>query len=70
MINQILQFHIDLKKGQTVKIITSLKDYKTYINRTDIVKQDGDILLIFRANGAKVAINCQYIVSCCVVERF
>ena len=68
MINQIIKFHKELQKGETVKIITSLPDYKTYINRTDVLKQEKDILLILRANGAKVAINCQYIVSCCVIE--
>ena len=68
MINQILQFHTDLKKGETVKIITSLPDYKTYINRTDVLKQDGDILIILRANGARVAINSHYIVSCCIIQ--
>lgn len=69
MINQIHQFHSELEKGQYVKIITSLDNYVTYVNRTDIIKANGHILKIFRANGAKVAINCQYVVACCVVKE-
>ena len=69
MINQIIAFHKDLQKGQTVKIITGLKDYVSYVNRTDILKQDGDILIVFRANGGKVAINCTFVVASCIVER-
>ena len=70
MINQIVEFHKNLNKGQTIKIITGLKDYVSYVNRTDILKQDGDVLLVFRANGAKVAINTNFVVMCCIVERF
>ena len=70
MINNITKFHKELKKGESVKIITALPEYNTYINRTDVIKTDGDILLIFRANGAKVAINTNYIVSICVIVRF
>ena len=69
MINQIIKFHKELKKGESVKIITGLKDYTSYVNRTDLIKQDGDVLEIYRANGAKVAINCQFVVGCCVIER-
>lgn len=68
MINQIISFHKDLEKGQHVKIVTGLKDYKTYVNRTDVLKQDGEILQVFRANGAKIAINTNFIVMCCVVD--
>ena len=70
MIKQIMKFHSELKKGETVKIITALPDYETYVNRTDLLKIENDALLIFRANGARVALNNRYIVSCCVVERF
>ena len=71
MINRIISFHSDLKKGQTIKIITLLDNYVTYITRTDILHKCNDsALLILRANGARVAINTNYIVSCCVIERF
>ena len=69
MINQIQAFHSTLKKGQTVKIITALDNYSTYVNRTDILKDDNGLLLIIRANGAKVILNCDYVVAACVVER-
>ena len=70
MINQIIKFHSDLNKGESIKIITCLDNYVTYINRTDLIKKaNDDVLLIFRANDAKVAINTNYIVSCCVVRR-
>jgi hypothetical protein len=70
MINQIISFHKELKKGESVKILTGLKDYVTYINRTDILKQDGNILIILRANGGRVAINTDFVISCCIIERF
>ena len=70
MINQLIKFHTDLEKGQTIKVITALKEYETYISRTDIIRKCNDsLLLILRANGAKVAINTDYIISCCVIER-
>jgi hypothetical protein len=70
MITQIIKFHQELKKGESVKIITILSDYETYVNKTDLLKIENRKLLIFRANGAKVALNNKYIVACCVVERF
>ena len=69
MINKIQEFHLGLKKGQTVKIITALDNYVTYVNRTDVLKDDDGLLLILRANGAKVILNCDYVVAACVVER-
>lgn len=69
MINSIIKFHGELEQGETVKIITCLKGYETYVNRTDLLKESGDILEIYRANGAKVAINTAFIISCCVIRR-
>ena len=69
MITQIVKFHQELEKGQSVKIITTISDYQSYVNRTDLLRIEGRKLLIFRANGAKVALNNRYIVACCVVER-
>ena len=68
MINQITKFHKELKKGESVKIMFH-NDFETYINRTDLIKQEGKILLIFRANGARVAYNTDYVVQACIVER-
>ena len=68
VINQILKFHSELNKGETIKIVSALEDYQTLINRTDMIKRDGDVLLIFRANGAKVALNTNYVVMVCVIE--
>ena len=70
MVDQILQFHSDLEKGQTVKIITALDNYTTYVNRTDVLKDVDGNLLILRANGARVIINPDYIVAACIIERF
>lgn len=70
MINQIIKFHSGLEKGQAIKVITASDDYITFIKRTDIIRKCNDnLLLILRANGAKVAINTDYIISCCVIER-
>lgn len=70
MINQIIKFHSDLNKGETIKVITSLQGYTTYISRTDLLKKvNNDVLCIFRANDAKVALNCNYVVSCCVIKE-
>jgi hypothetical protein len=68
MINAILDQHSKLKKGQTVKIC-NLEEYTHYINRTDLVKSNGDVLLVYRANGAIVAINTKYTIMSCVIER-
>lgn len=71
MINQIIKFHSDLNKGEAIKVITSLQGYTTYISRTDLLKKvNNDVLCIFRADDGKIALNCKYIVSCCVVRRF
>ena len=70
MITAIIKFHSELSKGESVKIITTLDNYTTYINRTDLIKADDNLLYIFRANGAKVAINTNFIISCCTVVRF
>lgn len=71
MINQIIKFHADLKKGESVKLIMARDDYSTFIGRTDLIKKvNEDTLCVFRANGAKVALNSNYIVACCVIERF
>jgi hypothetical protein len=70
MINQLIKFHSELQKGESIKVITTLDNYTTYINRTDLIKKvNDDVLCVFRANDAKVALNCNYIVSCCVVRR-
>lgn len=70
MINQIFKFHSDLNKGETIKVITSLQGYTTYISRIDLLKKVNDnVLCVFRANGAKVAINTDYIISCCVIKE-
>lgn len=70
MINQIIKFHSDLNKGEAIKVITSLQGYTTYISRTDLLKKVNDeVLCIFRANDAKVALNCNYVVSCCVIKE-
>ena len=70
VINQIINFHVGLEKGESIKVITTLDNYTTYINRTDLIKKvNDDVLCVFRANDAKVAINTNYIVSCCVVRR-
>jgi len=69
MINQIIKFHSGLEKGETIKVITALDNYVTYISRTDLLKKvDDEVLCIFRANDAKVALNCNYVVSCCVIK--
>ena len=71
MINQIIKFHADLEKGESVKLIMAKDDYSTFIGRTDLIKKvNEDTLCVFRANGAKVALNSNYIVACCVIERF
>ena len=69
MIDIIVKFHENLTKGETIKIITALDNYTTYLNRTDLIKANGEILEVYRANGAKIAINTQYIVSVCVIEQ-
>ena len=70
VINQIIKFHSELQKGESIKVITTLDNYTTYINRTDLIKKvNDDVLCIFRANDAKVALNCNYVVSCSVVRR-
>jgi hypothetical protein len=69
MIDHILNFHMALEKGQYVKIITSLNNYITYINRTDLIKAEDNILVIFRANGANVVLNTDYVVGCCIVKE-
>lgn len=70
MIKHIVKFHQELNKGESIKIITALDNYTTYINRTDLIKPSGNVLEVYRANGAKVAINTQYVVSICVIRRF
>ena len=71
MINQIIKFHSTLNKGESIKVITCLDNYTTFINRTDIIKKiNDDVLCIFRANDAQVALNSNYIVACCIVRRF
>jgi hypothetical protein len=65
-----MKFHSELKKGESVKIITALPAYETYVNRTDLLKIENGVLLIFRANGARVALNNRYIVSRCIIQRF
>ena len=67
MITEIIKFHSQLNKGEAVKIITT--QYETYIDKTDLVKIERRHLLIFRADGCKIAINNRYIVACCVVRR-
>ena len=69
MINHVQEFHLTLKKGQTVKIITALDNYTTYVNRTDVLKDVDGKLLILRANGARVILNPDYIVAACIIER-
>lgn len=69
MINQIQEFHLELQKGQNVKIITALPNYITYVNRTDVLKDIDGNLLILRANGARVILNPAYVVAACIVER-
>ena len=69
MIDHILQSHSSLKKGETVKIVTTVPDYITYVNRTDLLKDNDDVLEIYRANGARVALNTNFVVMCCIVER-
>lgn len=69
MIDQIQEFHTTLKKGQYVKIITALPDYVTKVDRTDVLKDIDGKLLILRANGAQVILNCDYVVMACVIER-
>jgi hypothetical protein len=68
MINVIIELHKDLVKGHYVKIVTSLKDTIYYIDKTDLLKQDGDILKVYRANGKTFAVNCQFVVACCITE--
>ena len=72
MIDRITKFHQELNKGESVKIITTLDNYTTYINKTDVIKADrtDGVLEIYRANDAKVALNVDYVVSCCVIRRF
>lgn len=70
MIKHIVKFHQELGKGESIKIITALDNYTTYINRTDLIKPSGNVLEVYRANGAKVAINTQHVVSICVIRRF
>lgn len=71
MIDRISKFHSELEKGESVKIITALDNYTTYLNRTDVIKPDpvDGVLEIYRANGAKVALNVDFVVSICVVVR-
>lgn len=69
MITAIQDMFHDLKKGQNIKIVCS-EDYVTYINRTDIIKPlNRKVLMVYRANGAKVAINTKKAIMCCVIER-
>jgi methyl coenzyme M reductase subunit D len=70
MINQIQEFHLTLKKGQYVKIVTTVPDYVTKVDRTDVLKDIDGKLLILRANGARVILNCDYVVMACIIERF
>ena len=70
VINQIIKFHSELQKGEVIKVITALDSYSTYISRTDFIKKVNDnVLCVFRANGARVAINTEYIISCCVIKE-
>ena len=70
VINQIIKFHSGLEKGEAIKVITALDNYVTYISRIDLLKKvNNDVLCIFRANDAKVALNCNYVVSCCVIKE-
>lgn len=68
MINHIVELHTNLQKGTSVKIKV-VEGYTTYINRTDVIRTNGGILEIYRANGAVVYINTAYVIMCCVVER-
>ena len=70
MIDQIQKLHLELKKGQRVKVITSVPDYTTTFDRRDVLKEVDGLLLILRVNGGKVILNCDYIVSACIIERF
>ena len=69
MIEQIIDFHKSLKKGQYVKIVTGRTDYDTKVDRTDVISQEVDTLVINRANGARVALNTNFVVMACIVER-
>ena len=70
MIDQIQKFHLELKKGQYVKIVTAVPDYITRVDRTDVLKDVDGKLLILRANGARVILNPDYVVMACIIERF
>ena len=70
MLDTIMEFHKDLKKGQTVKIVTTVKDWETFINRTDSLEEKDNVLIIHKSNGAKVAINTSCIAMCCVIEKW
>lgn len=70
VINQIIKFHSELQKGEVIKVITALDSYSTYISRADLIKKvNNNVLCVFKANGAKVAINTDYIISCCVIKE-
>ena len=69
MIQHISDLHSTLDKGATIKVVTTLPNYVSYINRTDIIRTVDGVLEVYRANGAIVIINPQYIVMCCVIEK-
>ena len=70
MIEQIIDFHKSLKKGQYVKIMSARPEYDTKVDRTDVISQELDVLVINRANGARVALNTNFVIMACIVERF
>ena len=67
-------------KGQDSGKLTVEKDYSVVISwltgqpasvKIGYVLKDVDgKLLILRANGARVVLNCDYVVMACIIERF
>ena len=69
MIDRIEDLHSKLQKGESIKILTSLPEYTTYISRTDLIRIDDNVLEIYRANDSIVFINTDHIVMCCLIRR-
>lgn len=70
MITAIQEMFHDLKKGEAIKVVCP-EDYAPFIDRTDLIKPLNDtVLMVYRANGRKVAINTNTVIMSCIVEAY
>ena len=69
MINQITNFHKHLQKGECMKIAMT-NDYSTYVSKNDDIVTYDNLVVIRKANGAKLAINTSQIILVKVVEEW